>query len=315
MTGNMAEYRRNKGTTAAKEKVAVVSMLAIGSLIILKIVASVITGSVGILADTIHSVIDFSGAVIGFIGVRVAGKPADEGHSFGHGKAENIAGVVIAVLIFLAAGTIVYQAVRNMIGGAAVEMVTAGIYMTAVAIVINLVVSRYTLRAAQATDSVALEATGRDLFADVLSSCAVLIGLILVRITGLNILDPVVALLVAALIARTAFFTMKKAFGGLIDTKLPENEETAITSSILEYQYQVAGFHALRTRKAGSQRYIDLHLVMYREVSLEQAHQVCDRIESEIQSRLPESSVTIHIEPCGGQCQQCSVICARQQTA
>jgi len=275
----------------------------------MKVVASIITGSIAIRADAIHSVIDLSGAVIGFIGIRVSGKPPDERHPFGHGKAENIAGVVIAGLIFVAAGAIVYEAVKRLIVGGTVELVTLGIYVTAAAIVINLVISWYALRVARSTDSVALEATARDMFADVLSSCAVLVGLILVRLTGLSILDPIVALLVAILITRTAYLTMKKSFGGLMDTKLPEFEEGVIRSCILEHSGKVVAFHELRTRKAGSQRYIDLHLVMPKNASVEEAHRMCDHLEQDIENRLHYTSITIHVEPCTIECEQCSVSC------
>ncbi len=292
---------------AAKVKVARLSILAVGSLIAVKIVASILTGSIAILADAVHSVIDLSGVIIGYIGIRVSAKPADEEHTFGHGKAENIAGGIIAGLIFVAAGTIFYQAVRNLTAGAAVEMVTVGIIMTAVSIVINLLVSRYAIRVARAEDSLALEATARDMFADVLSSAAVLIGLVLVRVTGINALDPIVAMLVAVLIAVTAFLTVKKSLAGLMDTRLPEAEGEEIISIIREHTTQLAGFHKVRTRKAGSQRFIDFHLLLPKNLSLEEAHRISEHLEQDIKDRLPGSSVTIHVEPCDMECDQCGV--------
>jgi cation diffusion facilitator family transporter len=239
------------------EKVARLSILTIGSLIIIKVVASIITGSIGIRADAFHSIIDLSGAVIGYIGIKISGKPPDEDHAFGHSKAENIAGVVIAGLIFIAAGSIFYEAIHRLIVGGTIELVTVGIYVTAAAIVINVLISRYAMKAARATDSLALEATARDMMADVLSSCAVLLGLILVSITGLAILDPIVALLVALLIARTAFISMRKSFGGLMDTRLPKEEESKIKECINEHGNQLVSFHELRTRKAGNRRFIN----------------------------------------------------------
>jgi cation diffusion facilitator family transporter len=291
---------------ATKENTAKLSILAISSLIAMKVVASIITGSISIRADAVHSIIDLFGVVVGYIGVRISDKPADEQHPFGHGKAENIAGVVIAALIFIAAGIIAYQAITRLISGAAVELVTVGIYVTAAAIVINMAVSWYAMRVARATDSLALEASARDMLADVLSSVAVLVGLILVKLTGITILDPIVALLVAIIIVRTAFLTMKKSFGGLIDVKLPEDEENTIRSCILEHSDKVVAFHALRTRKAGSQRYIDFHLVMPRNFNVEEAHRMCDHLEKDLEKRLSRTNVTIHIEPCDGKCQQCS---------
>jgi len=299
---------------ATKENTAKLSIFAISFLIAMKVVASIVTGSIAIRADAIHSVIDLAGAIVGFIGIKIAGRPPDRQHPFGHGKAENIAGVVIAALIFIAAGTIAYQAITRLISGATLELVTVGIYVTAAAIVINLAVAWYTLRVARTTDSVALEATARDLLADVLSSGAVLLGLILVRITGVALLDPIVALLVAILIFRTAFLTMKRSFGGLIDTKLPRAEENEIIACLGEHGGQLVSFHKIRTRKAGSQRYIDFHLVVPKDFSVEKAHRLCDELEQEIEKRLSDTSVTIHVEPCDGKCEQCSIspdICQR----
>ena len=291
---------------ATKEGVAKLSIFAVSLLIVMKVAASIVTGSIAIRADAIHSAIDLFGVIVGYIGIRIASKPPDERHPFGHGKAENIAGVVIAGLIFVAAVTIAYQAVSRLITGATVELVTIGIYVTAAAIAINGIVSWYALRVARSTDSVALEATARDMFADVLSSGAVLVGLILVRLTEIAMLDPIVALLVAAIIIRTAYLTMKKSFGGLMDIRLPRAEEDEIIACIREHSDLIAGFHKIRTRKAGSQRYIDFHLVVSKHISVEQAHQLCDKIELEIENRLSETSVTIHVEPCDGKCKQCS---------
>lgn len=299
---------------ATKENAAKLSIVAVSFLIAMKVVASIVTGSIAIRADAIHSVIDLVGAIVGFIGIKIADRPPDRQHPFGHGKAENIAGVVIAALIFIAAGTIAYQAITRLISGATVELVTVGIYVTAAAIAINLAISWYMMRVARATDSVALEATARDLTADVLSSVAVLVGLILVRLTGVALLDPIVALLVAILIFRTAFLTMKKSFGGLIDTRLPRPEERKIIACLGKHSGQLVGFHKIRTRKAGSQRYIDFHLVVSKDVSVEKAHQLCDELEQQIEARLSYTSVTIHIEPCDGKCEQCSLtpdICQR----
>ena len=292
---------------ATKENAAKLSIFSIALLIIMKAIASVLTGSIAIRADAIHSVIDLSGVIIGYIAIRISGKPADEEHAFGHGKAEHIASGIIAGLIFVAAGIIFYQAVQRLISGVTVEYITVGIFVTAAAIVINVLVSWYVLRVSRATDSVALEATARDLLADVLSSCAVLVGLVLVRITGISILDPIVALLVSVVIARTAYLIIRKSFGVLMDIKLPEAEEAELISCIMEHSGQLAGFHEVRTRKAGSQRFIDLHLMLPKNASVEEAHQMCDHLEQDIENRLPNSNVTIHVEPCSVECDQCLI--------
>ena len=289
-------------TGAAKLSIASISLL-----ILLKIVASILTGSISIRADAVHSTLDLVAAVIAFIGIRISDRPADERHPYGHGKAENISGVLVAGLIFVAAGSIVYEAVKRLIVGVSLELIGIGIYITAAAIVINMLVSWYVLRVSRATDSIALEATARHMLTDVLSSCAVLVGLILVWLTGLITFDAVVALIVAAIIVKSAYGIMKKSFGGLIDVSLPEAEEAVIRVAIKEHVGELVDFHALRTRKAGRQRYIDLHLVMPKDISVADAHRMCDHLEQDIKSKLKYASLTIHVEPCTEECDRCPV--------
>jgi len=315
MTKETGEHSHTGEFFDTKEGVAKLSIFAVSLLVVMKVVAGILTGSISIRADALHSIIDLSGVVIGFIGIRIAGKPPCEKHTFGHGKAENIAGFVISALIFVAAGIIVYEAVERLITGAVIELVMVGIYVTVAAIVINVIVAWRALRVSKSSDSVALEAAGRHMLADVWSSIAVLVGLVLVRLTGLNILDPIVALVVAVVIARMAYFTIKKSFDGLMDTKLPEEEEDLIISCIREHGGQmIVDLHELRTRKAGSQRYIDLHLVVPSNTNLVEAHRLCDHLEQDIKGRLEVASVTIHIEPCITECDQCSIVSCTLRT-
>jgi cation diffusion facilitator family transporter len=314
VTRETGEHRHNGEFLGTKEGVAKLSIFAVSFLIVIKVVASIVTGSISIRADALHSIIDLSGVVIGFIGIRIAGKPPDKQHVFGHGKAENIASFVISVLIFIAAGVIIYEAVQRLTTGTAVELVMVGIYVTLAAIVINVIVAWRALRVSKLTDSVALEAAGRHMLADVWSSIAVLVGLVLVRLTGLNILDPIVALLVAIVIIRMAYSTIKKSFDGLMDIKLPKEEEDLIISCIMEHSDQIVDLHELRTRKAGSQRHIDLHLVVPQDANLVEAHRLCDHLEQDIENRLPNTSITIHIEPCITECNQCSIISCTLRT-
>ena len=286
---------------------AKLSIVAISLLILMKVIASIITGSIGIRADAVHSTLDLVAAVIAFIGIKVSAKPADERHPYGHGKAENISAVLVAGLIFIAAGTIVYEAVKRLIVGVTLELIPVGIYVTAAAIAINLLISWYVLRVSRRTDSLALEASARHMLTDVLSSVAVLIGLIVVQLTGLSILDSIVALGVAVIITKSAYGILRKSFGGLIDVKLPEDEENIIRSAIMEHVGELLEYHQLRTRKAGDQRYIDLHIVMPKNISLEEAHRMCDHLEQDIGSKLQRASITIHVEPFGEECDECPV--------
>ncbi len=305
--------------SSRKTRAAAVSIVSNVSLIFLKVVAGIITGSISLIAEAIHSLMDLAAAVIAFFSVRISDRPADKEHPFGHGKAENISGVIEAMLILVAAGIIIYQAVQRIIEGTTLEMLEVGIGIMAVSIVVNILVSRYLMKVSRETDSLALEADARHLTTDVLSMCGVLAGLGIVRLaalTGANlsILDPIVAILVSLLIIRTAYRLTKKAFGGLVDAKLPENEEKSIRQAIMEHLGgEVVGFHKLRTRKAGSQRYVDLHLVMPRHVSIQEAHEMCDHLEKDMKNRLPQMDITIHVEPCDGDCDTCQLDCEKRQ--
>jgi cation diffusion facilitator family transporter len=285
------------------------AIIVVVSLIVLKVVVGIITGSLSIFAQAIDSFLDLFAVVVTFIAVRIAARPADEGHPFGHGKVENVAAIVQAVMIFLAGGSIIYAAVRRIQTEAALELTEAGIGVMAVSIIASIFLSRYLLRVSRQEDSIALEANAHNIAADVYSAAAVFVGLLLVRFTGLNIIDPILAGLVAIYIFKVAFDVLKDSFGGLVDVKLPEEEENAIKAAIKEYIGQIVDFHALRTRKAGSQRYIDLHLVVPKDISVEEAHKMCDHIEQDIENRLANTDVTIHVEPCDENCEACDLTC------
>ena len=285
-------------------------------LIIFKVVVSWLTGSISILAQAADSLLDLFAGIITFSAIRIAAKPADAEHLYGHGKAEDIAGVGQGILIFVAGGLIIYSAIGRIIKGSIIEIepVESGIAVMAVSIVVSIFLSRHLLRVSRRTGSVALEANARNIATDVYSTSAVLVGLVILRFTKLNIIDSILAIGVAIYILKVALDTIRKPISGLLDEKLPPSEQAVIEDSLRKHSREVSGFHALRTRRAGSQSYIDLHLVMAWDISLEQVHQICDQIEVEIQSVLHEASVIIHAEPCDNECEQCSAICSKRRT-
>lgn len=282
-------------------------------LIAFKIVVSWLTGSISILAQASDSLLDLFAGILTFSAVRIAAKPPDAEHPYGHGKVEDVSGVVQGILIFIAGGLIIYAAIGRMMRGTSIQLAGAGIAVMAVSIVASVFLSRHLMSVSRRTGSVALEANARNIAADVYSASAVLAGLAIVRLTGLDILDPVIAIVVAVYILKVAVDTMRRPISGLLDEKLPSSQQAAIEASLRKYNREVAGFHALRTRRAGSRRYIDLHLVMARDIGLEQAHEICDQVETEIQGLLDGASVIVHVEPCDEQCEQCSAICSRRR--
>lgn len=292
---------------ASRRSAAKLSLVVVVALIVLKVVVGVITGSISVLAQAADSFLDLFAITITFLAVVVAARPADEEHPFGHGKVENIAAVVQAALIFTAGGLIIYSAIRRIITGTPLELTEAGIGVMLVSIVVSIFLSRYLLKVSKNTDSVALEANARNIAADVYSAAGVLVGLVVIRFTSLVVIDPIIALLVSLVIFKSAYDVLRRSFGGLIDVKLPETEENIIREAIMEHIGELVEFHALRTRKAGRQRYIDLHLVMPKDISIEKAHRMCDHLEQDIKSKLRHASVVIHVEPCDEKCEQCPI--------
>ena len=284
------------------------SLIVIIGLIAVKVTVAVITGSISISAQAMDSFLDLFAVFVTFFAVRLAVMPADEEHPFGHGKVEGVAAGVQAVLIVGAAGFIIYSAVRRIIAGATLELTEAGIGVMVVSIIASVFLSRHLIKVARKTGSVALEASARNINADIYSASGVLVALVALRLTGLNIIDPIIAIVVALYVLKTGYDVARESITELVDVRLPEEEEETIVACITEHLGQLAGFHKIRTRKAGNQRFVDFHLQIPRNTSVEEAHRMCDHLEEDIESRLPNSSVTIHVEPCDMECNDCVVI-------
>jgi len=285
-------------------------------LIVFKVVVGLLTHSISIVAQAADSLLDLFAGIITFSAIRFAAKPADAEHQYGHGKAEDIAAVGQAILIFIAGGLIIYSAIDRIVTkNYVVEQPEAGIAVMAVSVVVSIFLSRHLLRVSRRTGSIALEANARNIATDVYSTSAVLAGLAILRFTGQNIIDPILAIAVAVYILKVAVDTIRKPISGLLDEKLPPSQEAVIEESLRKHSGEVSGYHALRTRRSGSQSYIDLHLVIAGDISLDQAHQICDQVETEIQSALREASVTIHAEPCNNECEQCAATCSKRRHA
>jgi len=282
-----------------KQKVAALSIISNTSLVLLKLIAGIITGSVSIISEAIHSGLDLAAAIIAFIAVRVSSRPPDHRHRYGHGKFENISGTIEALLIFIAAIWIIFEAYEKIVTGAKVETIGIGIAVMAFATLVNWIISGALMRTARKTDSIALEADAMHLRTDVYTSLGVMVGLSVLYITKIQILDPLIAIAVALLIIKAAYDLTLKALVPLLDVALPADEEAEIDCAISKIHSEgIVGFHQLRTRKAGSERYVDMHLVVARNLSISEVHNLCDRIENEIENCLPSVHVLVHAEPC-----------------
>lgn len=316
----MVNFNRSRDTEGVRATVSVFSTEKAASavlvgvvtgLIALKIVVGLISGSISVFAQATDSLLDLFAGALTFVAVRIAIKPADEEHPFGHGKVEDIAGVVQGVLIFIAAAMIIYGSVLRIVRGGNLQLAEAGVGVMLVSMVASICLSRYLLKVSSVTGSTVLEANARNIQGDVYTAAAVLVGLLVARITGIAIFDPLLAIAFAAYLVKLAYDTARKPFLGLVDASLPQTEQAVIRSCLAAYEGRVVGFHELRTRRAGNQRYIDLHLVMAKDTSLEHAHEVCDLLEHDIRSKLPRSNITIHVEPCDGKCKQCTLDSSR----
>jgi cation diffusion facilitator family transporter len=282
----------------SKSRAAALSIASNSSLILLKVVAGTITGSVALLTEAMHSSIDLIASIVAFISVRKADEPADAEHPYGHEKIENLAAMIEGVLILVGSGVIAFEAIRHLVVGSDVSHLGFGIAVVAVSIAVNFFVSARLQRRARETDSAALEADATHLRTDMATSLGVLVGLALVSATGASWLDPAVALLLAAAIVREGFKILNRSSRVLVDEALPVAELDAISAEIRAFGPQgVAGFHKLRARRAGSRRYVDLHVQFVAGTTLEQAHETAHRLQDAIATRVPGADVLIHLEP------------------
>jgi cation diffusion facilitator family transporter len=281
-----------------KLRTAALSVVSNSTLILLKVVAGTVTGSVAILTEAIHSSIDLIASIVAFLSVRKADEPADESHRYGHEKLENLAAAIEGMLILIGSAVIAFEAIRRLIRGGDLKFVGVGIAVVGLSMAVNLIVSAKISRTARRTDSPALEADAAHLRTDALTSAGVLVALLLVKITGAQWLDPAVALVVAASIVPTGVRLMLGSSRILVDEALPADEVAAIRGAIEEFAGRgVVGYHELRTRRAGSRRYVDLHVQFRDGTSLESAHQTAHELQQEIGRRLGGADVLIHLEP------------------
>lgn len=287
-----------------KARVALLSISSNSFLTLGKLIAGISMGSVSVISEAIHSGLDLVAAVIAFFAVKTSAKPADERHNYGHGKIENLSSIIEAILILIAGVMIIKSAVPKLTGGGEIECLGLGAGVMAVSVLVNLFVSRKLLKTARKTDSPALAADGWHLMTDVYTSLGVFAGLGAIYLTGLTILDPIIAIMVALLIFKAAFNLIRESVLSILDVKLPKTEENLIQGVLNSYAAEYVEFHDLRTRKAGSDRYVDLHLVVPKYQDINAVHNLCDRIEDDLRVQLPGVQVLIHTEPCGGHCEE-----------
>lgn len=301
---------KNNKYFAAHKEITAVARLSIYSnilLLLIKVAAGFMMGSISVLSEALHTGIDLLAALIANFSVRKAVKPADDIHTFGHGKFENVSGTVEAILIFAAAIIILYKAVEKLTNPEKIEIgfIGAGIVIMGLSTVVNFYVSGKIMKVAKRAESIALEADAYHLTTDVYTSLGVFIGLILIWITKNPIFDPVIAIIVALIILKASYDLTKRSVSGIMDVKLSDSEENIIRSIITEHYSEYAEYHDLRSRMSGAERFVDLHLVVPKDQLVGEAHDFCDHLEKDIKEKIPNLSILIHIEPCQAGCELC----------
>jgi cation diffusion facilitator family transporter len=274
--------------------------LSIGAALLtmaIKFAAYLLTGSVGLLSDAAESLVNLAAALIAFWALSVAARPPDEEHAYGHTKAEYFSSGAEGALILLAAATIVYTAVPRLIHPQPIERPGLGLTLAVLAAIINGGVAWVLLEAGRRKRSITLEADAHHLFTDVWTTVAVVVGVFLVVVTGVERLDPIIALLVAANIIWTGVRLLRQTGYGLLDPALPAADQALIADALRPYREQGIQFHALRTRQSGARRFISLHILVPGNWTVQRGHDLCERVEADIRKALPESTVFTHLEP------------------
>ena len=282
-----------------KKKAAVVSMVSNSSLILIKFIAGFVSGSISIISEAVHSTSDMLASLIAFLAVSESSKPADADHQFGHGKYEYIASLLESILIIMAGFYIVFEGIKKLYTQENYMInPEIGLYVMGFSIVANPFVSKYLFKIAKETNSPALHADAAHLSTDMFSSIAVILGLVLVKITGNVIFDSVVAIIVAIIVLLAGIEIFKKAKENLVDTALSISQTEQIKEIIQIYsKTEGVSLKTLKTRKNGLKKEIEIILLVDGELKVKDAHKICDKIENAIENKLTETEISIHLEP------------------
>jgi len=277
----------------------VISLLAAILTLALKWTAYALTGSVGLLSDATESFANLLAAFTAYFSLWYSSRPVDPSHTYGHEKIEYFSSGLEGAMIIVAAIGIVWYAVKRLIVSEPLEALDLGVGFGIAAAVINLGAGQYLLRVGRKRQSIVLEAGGLHLMTDVLTSLGVVAALVLVHLTGVTWLDSAAAIVVAATIVRAGFGLVRRSFNGLMDHSLPAEEQSAVRAAIEQClgSGMDMDYHALRTRQAGSRRFVDFHLLVPGSFTVRRAHELATRVEEAVQAALPGAEVTVHIEP------------------
>lgn len=284
--------------TKAVQAAARLSAVASVGILALKLGAAWVTGSVALLSDALESIVNVLASFVALYSVQVAHRPADEGHPYGHGKAEHLSALFEGGLIAAAAALIIFTAAPRLTDPPALARLDIGLLYSGIATAANFAVAAVLMRVGRRYASAALRADAHHLFSDVITSVGVLLAVGAVHLTGLRVLDPLAAIVVALLIVRIGVKVVRGAVGALMDQRLPYGEVALIEATLGGFKGEIMGWRHLRARGVGATRFVEINVFVHRDWSLERAHELLDRVELAVQEALPGAVVTLHPEPC-----------------
>ena len=292
MTLTSPEQIKNK-----KLRTALLSITVAIALIIIKLVFGVITNSVSILASAVDSFLDLSASSVNYFSIRKSEKPADHDHRFGHGKAEGLAGLFQCFVIGVSSIYLIYLSVWRLLNGGNLQALDLGIIVIVFSIIVSLLLARYIRRVAKETESIALNADSLHYQFDVYTNIGIVIALTIIKFTDLNLIDPIISIVIAVLIIWSAKDIVMQSLNILMDKELPEEVVIQIEEIIINHNPEVRSFHKLRTRNAGSVKFIEFHVVLNHELTFVKSHELAEDIIKEIEAVIPNSEVTVHVDP------------------
>lgn len=284
-----------------KARAETLAIAGAAGLAALKLGAGLAINSIGLISAAADSLMDVLVSGLNLFSIRIGDSPADEGHPYGHGKIENLAGLAQGSLIALVGAWVVLEAARRYLRGARPEHTEWGLVVMAVAIVVSWLITTHLRRVGERTDSIVLLADSLHYATDVWTNGGVLAALLLFRLTGSGVFDPLIATVVGGLILLSAYRILARSVADLMDAAIPAEEQREIERVIQRHRF-VVSFHDLRTRRSGSQRQIDFSVVLCRHLPLGDAHDLVDHVEKEIERTIPRSHVVVHAEPCMPEC-------------
>ena len=278
---------------------------SVGSAVVLavtKLFVGIATGSLGVLSSAFDNLADILMSGVNFLSIRKSIEPADFSHPYGHGKAETLGTVFMSVIVALTGAWIVREGVHRLRAGIIPSSVDTGVLVMALSVAASWYIARRIWKAGDETGSNALKADSLHFRTDVYAGAGILVSLLLFRVTGWKWLDPGAAMVVGGYIVLAAISIFREALGDLMDSSLPPETVEEIRRIIDSHKPLVVDYHKLRTRRAGSEKHVDFHVVVCRQFLLQDAHQVADHLEKEVSQALGNAHVVTHIDPCDIEC-------------